>query len=106
VRAIPADVTRERAMTLIGTVPHARLAVVDRSGRVVGMLRQIDLHLKPEAVPASLLVQPARLTRDMRIRAALTAVMESAAKIGVVQDAAGRPIGLVTPKDLVELSDL
>lgn len=111
VRTIPLDVTRERAMRLIGRVPHARIAVVDRAGRVVGILRQIDLHLKPQAVPMDLLVQPAVLTRDMRIRAALTAVMESAAKVGVVQDAAGKPVGLVTPKDLVEpltgeLSDL
>ncbi|MCE7973661.1 MAG: DUF21 domain-containing protein [Leptolyngbya sp. PLA1] len=102
VRAIPVEATRERAMKLIGQVPHARIAVVDRAGRVVGMLRQIDLHLRPEAAPADLLVQPARLTRDMRIRAALSAVVESAAKVGVVQDAAGRPVGLVTLKDLVE----
>lgn len=111
VRAIPADVTRERAMRLIGPASHARIAAVDRAGRVVGVLRQIDLHLRPQAIPADLFVEPARLTREMRIRAALTAVTASAAKIGVVQDAAGRPIGLVTPKDLIEpltgeLSDL
>lgn len=102
VKAVPADASRDRALRLIGSVPHAKVAVVDRAGRVVGMLRQIELHLKPDAAPADLLVQPARLTKDMRIRAALSAVVESAAKVGVVQDAAGRPVGLVTPKDLVE----
>lgn len=102
VRVIAADADRGRLLRVLGDVPHVRLPAVDRSGRVVGVLRQIDLHLRPEVAPAALLREPARLRETWGVREALVAVRASPARLGIVEDDAGKPVGVVTPKDLIE----
>jgi putative hemolysin len=101
VRTIPLDATREAALRLIGSLPHSRFPVVDTRGRVVGVLRQIDLHLNPKASPRDLLAEPARLSPEMPVTRAIAELSMSDARMGIVESA-GRPIGLVTAKDLFE----
>ncbi len=102
VRSLPLDSSRNIVRRLIGESVHARLPVTDRTGRVVGIVRQLDLHLRPEAPLQALLRAPVRLRRTNSVREALVELRRSDSKLGVVEDAAGRPVGIVTLKDLVE----
>ncbi len=81
--------------------PSSRLPVVDRAGKVVGVLRQIDLHTRPLATLAQLMREPPRLPPEMPVPDALGIVMHSEARLGVVERQA-RPIGIVSARDLAE----
>lgn len=102
VRAVPVEAGRAALRRIIGRSVHARLPVVDKTGRVVGVLRQIDLHLDPHATPASLILPPVRFQRGTRVREALVQIRDSESKLGIVEDGRGVPLGIVTAKDLVE----
>jgi putative hemolysin len=102
VRAIPADSDRARVPRLIGDAAHARIPVVDRRGRVTGVLRQLDLHTRPDAPLAQLVTPPVRLLKSTSVHDALVKMRESKARLAIVEDDQGRPVGIVTTKDLVE----
>lgn len=101
VRTIDAASDRASALRQIGPSPHSRFPLVDRRGRVVGILRQIDLYVRPGDRPDSLAQTPATLSPDMPFVEAITLVVASPARVGIVEHQ-GRPIGLVTAKDLFE----
>lgn len=101
VRTVPAGLDRERLMERLASMPFARAPVVDRRGRVVGVLRHADLWLSPDEPIESLIREPARLDGSEPLRAALLQTVESPARCAIIQR--GRiPIGFATPKDLVE----
>ncbi|MFZ4572775.1 MAG: CNNM domain-containing protein [Phycisphaerales bacterium] len=102
VRPIPYSADRAGALRIIGEGSHARFPVVDRYGRVVGVLRQIDLHLRPDAKVADLTTNCVRLKPDHSLREAILKMREAATRFGVVEDPQGLPLGIVTSKDLVE----
>jgi CBS domain containing-hemolysin-like protein len=80
-----------------------RLPVVDRSGRVVGILSLLDAALEPERSTASLMREPMQLDASMPARQALHDLRESGNSMAVVvRGGAPRPVGIVTLKDLVE----
>lgn len=101
VRTLPADWDRARLIAAADSIPHARAPVVDRRGRVVGVLRLIDLYTRPEAALESLRLEPARLSEGQPVLEALEVVRASRSGIGIVEKD-GRPVGLVTSRDLVE----
>jgi putative hemolysin len=101
VRTLSAGVARAEALAALRTSSHSRFPVVDPQGRCVGVLRQIDLHLFPDAKPEKLLVQPARLRSDVTLPEALRLLRDSHARVGIVERD-NTPIGLVTAKDLAE----
>ncbi len=111
VRWVPLEADRPRMLRLLAGNTHSRIPVVgtierQRSGAshqgVIGVLRQIDLYLNPES-PITALVQPiVRLKRHMGVREALLLLREHKAGMGIVEDDAGRPLGVVTPADLIE----
>lgn len=101
VRTIPSDWDRERLMAAAPAISHARVPVIDRRGRVTGVLRLIDLYTRPEEPIEALLAQPPRLSEDQSVLEALDAVRRSGSGIGIVEKD-GRPVGLVTARDLVE----
>lgn len=101
VRTVPIEWDRARIMAIAESIPHARVPLVDRRGRVVGVLRLIDLYCRPGETIERLRLEPARLTEGQSVLAALDAVRASRSGMGIVEKD-GRPVGLVTSKDLVE----
>ncbi|MBI1191130.1 MAG: DUF21 domain-containing protein [Tepidisphaera sp.] len=102
VRTLAADADRGRAIRLLVDNPHTWVPVVDRAGACTGVLRQMDLFVMPEREPSGLLKAPVRLAPTTKVREALQMLRQNAAPLGIVVDGAGRPLGIVTPKDLVE----
>lgn len=101
VRTLPSDWDRARVMAVADSIPHARAPVVDRRGRVVGVLRLIDLYTRPDEPVERLWGEPARLSEGLSVLEALERVRANPAGVGIVEKD-GRPVGLVTSKDLVE----
>lgn len=102
VRPIPYSADRAAALRVIGEASHARFPVVDRYGRVVGVVRHVDLHLRPESKIADLTSNCVRLKPEQSLREAILRMREANTRFGVVEDPQGRPLGIVTSKDLVE----
>lgn len=101
VKPVFSDWDRPRLLLAMADVPHSRVPVVDRKGKVVGVLRQIDLHTQTTTPVASLLRSVTRLDPGMSVFDALKRMRDEGSRLAVVERD-GRPIGLVTPKDLVE----
>jgi len=92
---------RARALRLISEYPHRRYPVVDGSGVVVGALDSMRLLLG-RAAEVSELVEPVpRIDASSSVREALELLRDDRARLLVVE-ARGKPLGLATPKDLVE----
>ncbi len=90
---------RVRAFTARHT--PRRYPVVDERGQVVGILDSLDLFLRPEASVADLMTPPVCVSPRMPVRDALTLLRKEDARMLIVEQHA-RPVGIVTPKDLVE----
>ena len=86
---------------------RSRLPVTDR-GRVVGLVEVQDLLLKDGDLSAAIQSDVPRFRPTTPAFAALESLRHRRRPIGIVEDAAGRPLGVVTLKDLVEplLGDL
>lgn len=101
VRFVRFDWEMDRIRRFAADQLSSRLPVVDRSGRVVGVLRQIDLYTKPLATLPQLLRETPRLAPEMPVPEALGVVMHSEARLGIVERH-GRPTGIVSARDLAE----
>lgn len=103
VRVVYAGSDRASALRQIGNSPHSHFPVVDRrgGGRVIGVLRQLDLYVHPHERIEKLVKQPAALSPDMPVPEAIALIAASPARFGVVEQN-GRPVGVVTAKDLFE----
>lgn len=100
--AVHADWERSRLLEVLARSPHTWFPVVEgRTGRVLGVIRHTDVPARPAARPADLLVEPARLDAETPIREAVPALRAAPAAVGIVEHH-GRPLGLVTTKDLIE----
>jgi putative hemolysin len=86
---------------------RSRLPVLDR-GRVVGVVEVQDLLLNGGDLVAATNSMVPRFTPTTPAFAALESLRRQRRPVGIVEDASGRPLGLVTLKDLVEplLGDL
>lgn len=100
VRTIPAHWETRRASRLLAGVPHAWLPVVNADAKVIGVVRQTDLHLRHAEPLSSLIRQPARLDPATGVYDALAMLRAAEAPVGIVES--GGPIGFVSIKDLVE----
>ncbi|MCL4743079.1 MAG: DUF21 domain-containing protein [Phycisphaerales bacterium] len=101
VRTIGADWPRGRVVAALAQVRHTRLPVVDGRGRVVGVLRQMDVFLRPRASVRELMTPVRRLDPGMSVQDALSVMRGEGAALAIVERG-GRPLGVVTVKDLVE----
>jgi magnesium and cobalt exporter, CNNM family len=101
VKCASASWNRKTLMDRVRAAQHARLPLIDKSGKVLGVLWNLDVYLRPEVSWTTLAAEPARLAPATPIRDALAALKESPAGVGIVEER-GRPIGLITRKDLVE----
>ncbi len=101
VRTVGADWPRGRVVAALSQVRHTRLPVVDGRGRVVGVLRQMDVLLRPRASVRELATPAFRLDPGASVQEALGAMRREGATLAIVERG-GRPLGIVTVKDLVE----
>ncbi|MEO0588843.1 MAG: CBS domain-containing protein, partial [Planctomycetota bacterium] len=84
---------------------RSRYPVVDARGKVLGVVNVLDaLVHEPEACPPirELMVEALELEETMGLRAGLTALQRAGASLAIVTDERGRPVGVASPKDLVE----
>lgn len=102
VRTLSVDADHAAAVRVASLSRHARLPVVDPVGRVIGVLRTIDVFLHPGAAPRSMLIAAPRVRAHTTARDALLMLRESEAGLAIVEDDNAKPLGIVTAKDLIE----
>jgi len=98
-----ADANAVRAVA--ARTPHTRLPVVGKDGRVAGVVSLMEAlaHEGDQAPPiAGLMHTPLRLSPDDPVYPTLRRMQRDRVALAVVEDAAGRPLGVVGIKDLVE----
>lgn len=103
-QTIPLSATREQVAALLATCPFSRLPVVDSRGQIVGVVEQLSLSLEPDRPIAQLMTPPLSIEPSLPVAFALRRLSDAGARLAVVlaPGAAGRPLGIVTAKDLVE----
>jgi CBS domain containing-hemolysin-like protein len=103
VTAVPGDWDRTRLVSFLVRTRHTWVPVVEprNPAQVLGVIRQTDPHVRPDASIAALITQPARLSPATPLRDAVIALREAQSPVGIVEHN-GRAIGLVTIKDLIE----
>ena len=97
----------QRLWELASKTPRSRFPVLDRSGKVVGVVNLLDaLLLEKHACPPvrELMSPPATLPAGMPLREAMKTMQRERVELAVVMEGGerGRPVGVVTIKDLVE----
>jgi len=101
VACVSAEWDRARIVQFLRTHNHTRFPVVDRRRRVVGVLRNLDLHLYPDRPLAELMIDPAVVAPGESLEHALLELRAQNTGLAVV-GSLDRPAGIVTAKDLVE----
>lgn len=104
-RVVQVGWSRETVLAFLQKHPYSRFPVAD-GGRLVGVVEFVDVCLSglegEGGRPVSQLVKPAvRLAAGVPVRDAMKTLMAEGERMAVVVEG-GRPIGLVTMKDLVE----
>jgi CBS domain containing-hemolysin-like protein len=101
--AVPVNASRRDRETLMRLYNYTRMPVIDRNGRVVGLLSTMEAVFAADT-PTSELVLPAQtFDPSTPVYEALRVMRAERRKMAVVIDpATKRPLGLVTLKDLVE----
>jgi CBS domain containing-hemolysin-like protein len=101
--ALPLSADRDRREALMRGRNFTRLPVIDERGRAAGIISWIDAVLDREA-PTSRLLEPAvSFTPRTRVLEAISRLRHEQQAMGIViAPQTGRPVGLVTLKDLVE----
>lgn len=101
VQVLPVSGERSRLLDLIAGSEHAFFPMVDRSGRVVGVLRHLDLYTQTKRAPADAMLPPVLIRTGTKARDALATLHRARSKIAIVVDPHDRPLGIVTARDLV-----
>lgn len=101
VRTISADMPAEQAMRAVVAAGHAAFPLVDRAGRVQGTARAIDVLLDPGAAIQSHRLTPVLVREETRVVEALR-LLQAAGQTLAIVERTGKPVGIVTVKDLVE----
>jgi len=84
---------------------RSRYPVVDRAGTVVGVVNVLDalVHEPSECPPINqLMTEAVTLPATMGLRRGLSELQKHGGSLAVVVDERGKPVGVVTPRDLVE----
>ena len=100
--SIPTRRLAEDARLVARSTMRSRLPVVGEEGRVIGVVGVQDLLLGRRTGDDAIDRGVARLRPDSSIFTALETLRRDRCPVGIVEDADGRPLGLVTLKDLVE----
>ncbi|MDY7109668.1 MAG: CNNM domain-containing protein [Planctomycetota bacterium] len=101
--ALPRSADRERREALMRGRNFTRLPVVDDRGRAVGVISWIDAVLEREAPTRRLLGPAITFAPRTRVLEAITRLRREQQAMGIIiAPQTGRPLGIVTLKDLVE----
>ena len=101
--SLPAEADRDRRESLMRGQNFTRLPVVDQRGRAIGIISWMDVMLQPDAPTSRLLHEPVTFAPRTQVPEALSTMRrERQAMAIVLAPQTGRPVGLVTLKDLVE----
>ena len=92
---------RERLLTLLAQSPLSRFPVVDQRGMPIGVLNHLDVHLQPDASVVDLATPVPSIDPSLGVREALRELQNADATMAFVERA-GKIVGIVTLKDLVE----
>jgi putative hemolysin len=98
---VPASADRSRVLDLVAGKAHAAFPAVDRSGKVVWVVKHLDMYTQSKKSIADLVQPVPRVSVTMSVREALALLRGMRSRVAVVEDANARPVGLVTAKDLV-----
>lgn len=101
VASVPLSWSTRRVREYVAKKPFSCYPLTDAGGRVAGVLWRLDLRIRPDSPLKELMLEPARLRSDTPVLEAVAAVRAAHARVGIVERD-GRPIGLVTIKDLAE----
>jgi CBS domain containing-hemolysin-like protein len=91
----------ERAKRFL-TSGASRLPVVDRKGRVTGIVAAVDHFARPAAATADMLRPVLLLPPSVSALDAIGRMRRERVQMAVVGDRLDRPLGIVSIKDLVE----
>lgn len=100
VHALSEDWERLRVLQHLARHRHAWYPVVDRRGRVSGLLHFMQVYLRPDATIPQLAVPHTSLRPELPARNALDHISRGGAGLAIVERD-GRPVGIVSPMDLV-----
>jgi putative hemolysin len=102
-RITPAHLDWDRGRLLRHMLSENRpgTPVLDRQGRVEGIIQQLDLVLNPDAPVRELMRRPLRLAAKLPLREAMLQMSQEGAAMAIVEHE-GRPVGVVALRDLVE----
>ena len=103
VATLPLSADRSTREQVIRSRSFSRLPVVDRAGRVQGLLHVIDAMLRPDATTESLIRSTIEVTSSTSTFEALERMREARVQLAIVVDPdTPRPVGVISIKDLVE----
>ena len=95
------DTEPHRALEIAAAAGCSRFPVLDSRNQIVGIVELLDLCLQPGRSLADLMQPPVFLSPGLSVRAALLQLSETASPLAIVVEN-GKPLGVVTAKDLVE----
>lgn len=102
----PVEATGSEIVELIRNRNYSRIPLLDDSGKVAGILDIYDVLVPADggevARAGDVMGKPLRLSGNIQVTDALYRMQREHAVMTVVSDAAGRDVGIVTIKDLVE----
>ncbi|MCG8405212.1 MAG: CNNM domain-containing protein [Phycisphaerales bacterium] len=101
---LSAEAKRSEVERVIRKSPYSRMPVYrDSRRRIVGVVHVLDILTGPQNRPIGDMTHPPlEITADQSVTEALGTLQQQYRRMAIVVDKAGRCIGLVTVKDLVE----
>merc|ERR1711923_107149 len=103
VRTLAADLRGDVRLDALEGHNYTRRPVLEHDGRVIGVVSVLDILLDPDQSTRRLMTAPLSLAATTSVPEALESLRTAGQTIAVVNDAANRPVGIVTMKDLVEV---
>ena len=103
VATLPASSNRSERERVMRKQAFSRLPLVDREGRVQGLLHVIDAMLDPQKPTEELLQPTIEITTSSSTFEALERMRAARVQLAiVVEQGAHQPLGVISIKDLVE----
>ena len=101
VKTLSTNWARSKLLDTLGDKPASRYPLLDASGKLIGIVKTTDVLSNPDSTLESLAEEPTYIEPGHSVRAALLTLKAEGIRLAIVRDR-GRPVGLVTAKDLVE----
>lgn len=103
VQTLPAGADQRQREQLLQRSEHTRVPVLDRHGRVLGIVNTMDLLLSPERSVDEMIREVEFIPAEVSVRKALRRMQAKRTPMAIVAPRPdATPVGLVTLKDLIE----